>query len=123
MTTVTLTPITMKHFKKLVRNHIISTLLPRLDPHQFAYRANKAMEDAIVIALHSALSHLEQLGSYAWLHFVAFNLAFNTILPNRRDQTVNLGISHSICLWIKNLLFDHPQRVSCQRGVRKIIRP
>ena len=61
---VALTPITMKCFEKLVRSHIISSMPPRLDPHQFAYRANRSTGDAIATALHSTLSHLEERSSY-----------------------------------------------------------
>ena len=54
----------MKCFEKLVRSHITAALPHSLDPHQFAYRENRAAEDAIAIALHTALSHLEQQESY-----------------------------------------------------------
>ncbi len=60
-TAVALTPIIMKCFEKLVRTHIVSILPPSFDPHQFA---NRSTEDAITTALHSALCHLEQQGSY-----------------------------------------------------------
>ena len=75
---VALTPITMKCFEKLVRTHIISSMPPRLDPHQFAYRANRSTEDAITTALHSTLSHV-----YVRMFFVDFSSAFNTIHPDR----------------------------------------
>ena len=103
---VALTPVIMKCFEKLVRTHIVSNLPPRLDPHQFAYRANRSTEDAIAAALHFALSHLEQRGSYVrGLLFVDFSSAFNTILTNRLvTKLSDLGISHSICLWIKDFL-------------------
>ena len=54
-----------KVFEKVVRPHIVSSLLPGLDTYQFAYRANRSTEDAIATALHSTLSHLERSGSYA----------------------------------------------------------
>ncbi len=113
---VALTPIIMKCFEKLVRTHIVSILPPSFDPHQFAYRANRSTEDAITTALHSALCHLEQQGSYARLLFVDFSSAFNTILPNRlMTKLLELGISHSICLWIKDFLSDRPQKVRVGR--------
>ncbi len=109
---VALTPIIMKCFEKLVRTHIVSILPPSFDPHQFAYRTNRSTEDAITTALHSALCHLEQQGSYARLLFVDFSSAFNTILPDRlMTKLLDLGISHSICLWIKDFLSDRPQKV------------
>lgn len=60
-------PVVMKCFKKLVRSHIVAALLPRLDPHQFANRANRSTEDAIATELHAAPSHLEQSGSCVWM--------------------------------------------------------
>lgn len=62
----------MKCFEKLVRSHTIG-MYP--DPEvgcQFAYRANRSTEDEIATALHAALSHLEQSGSYVMLLFVDF---------------------------------------------------
>ena len=90
---VALTPITMKCFEKLVRSHIISSMPPRLvDPHQFAYRANRCTEDAIATALHSTLSHLEERSSYIRMLFVDFSSAF-TILPDRLVfKLTNLGV-------------------------------
>ena len=73
---VALKPITMKCFEKLVRSHIISSMPPRLDPHQFAYRAHRSTEDAVATALHSDLSHLEERSSYVRMLFVDFSSAF-----------------------------------------------
>ncbi len=86
----------MKCFEKLVRTHIVSILPPSFDPHQFA---NRSTEDAITTALHSALCHLEQQGSYAWLLFVDFSSAFNTILPDRLiTKLLDLGyLTPSVC--------------------------
>ncbi|XP_051793955.1 uncharacterized protein LOC127530662 [Acanthochromis polyacanthus] len=80
---VALTPVVMKCFEKLVRGHITSLLLRSLDPHQFAYRANRSTEDAVATALHTSLSHLEQQGTCTWMLFVGYSSAFNTILPHK----------------------------------------
>lgn len=68
---VTLTPVVIKCFENLVRDHITS-LLPKksLDPHQFAYRAN-------------ALSLVEQQGNYVQMLFVDYSSAFNSIVPHK----------------------------------------
>ena len=109
---VALTPIVMKCFEKLVRSHITSILPPDLDPYQFAYRANRSTEDAIATVLQSTLQHLEKTGSYARLLFVDYSSAFNTIIPDRLVSKLSeLGVSSSICQWIKNFLTDRPQRV------------
>lgn len=96
---VTLTPVIIKCFERLVQTHIISNLPPRFYPHQFAYRASRSTEDAISTVLHTALSHLELQGNYAWLLSVDFSSAFNTILPNSLGSKLSdLGIFYSICL-------------------------
>ncbi|XP_063058326.1 15-hydroxyprostaglandin dehydrogenase [NAD(+)]-like [Engraulis encrasicolus] len=102
----------MKCFEKLVREHILCFIPPTFDPHQFAYRENRATEDAVATALHAALYHLEQQGSYARLLFIDFSSAFNTILPSRLvDKLSSIGIPHSTCLWIKDFLTGRTQRV------------
>lgn len=99
---VALTPVVMKCFEGLVCQHIRTSLPPTLDPHQFAYRANRSTEDAITIALHTAPSHLEQQGSYVRMLFLDFSTAFNHIIPEILVQKLShLGLLTPICLWIK----------------------
>uniref|UniRef100_A0A3Q3G0A3 Reverse transcriptase domain-containing protein n=1 Tax=Labrus bergylta TaxID=56723 RepID=A0A3Q3G0A3_9LABR len=57
---VALTPIMMKCFERLGKDHIVSRLPPTFDPYQFAYRPNRSTEDAISSALHLGLQHLEE---------------------------------------------------------------
>ncbi|KAM7373781.1 hypothetical protein PAMA_022061 [Pampus argenteus] len=109
---VALTPVVMKCFEKLVRNHITSALPRSLDPHQFAYRANRSTEDAVATALHAALSHLEGQGNYVRMLFVDYSSAFNTILPHRLVTKLrDLGLPHTTCMWINSFLSDRKQRV------------
>jgi hypothetical protein len=55
----------MKCFERLVMTHI-NTLIPdTLDPLQFAYCPNRSTDEAISIALHTALSHLEKRNTYS----------------------------------------------------------
>uniref|UniRef100_A0A3B3D318 Reverse transcriptase domain-containing protein n=1 Tax=Oryzias melastigma TaxID=30732 RepID=A0A3B3D318_ORYME len=109
---VALTPVIMKCFERLVLQHIKDHLPTDLDPHQFAYRANRSTEDAIAVALHSTLSHLEQQQSYARMLFVDYSSAFNTIIPDRLcEKLVTLGIPPPTCNWINNFLSDRSQAV------------
>nr|XP_024655500.1 LOW QUALITY PROTEIN: NACHT, LRR and PYD domains-containing protein 12 [Maylandia zebra] len=109
---VALTPVVMKCFEKLVRYHITAALPSSLDPHQFAYRANRSTEDAIATALNVALTHLERQGSYVRMLFVDYSSAFNTILPYKLDAKLkDLGLPHSTCKWINSFLTDRRQRV------------
>ena len=50
-----------------------------LDPCQFTYKANHGTDDAINTLWHLVLKHPK---AYAWVPFVEFSSAFNTIQPN-----------------------------------------
>jgi len=113
---VALTPVITKCFEKLVLRHIQACPPPTLDPHQFAFRTNRSTEDAIVIALHSALSHLKKQGSYARMLFIDFSSAFNTIKPDILiPKLANLGLPSSTCSWIKDFVTNRPQQVKLGR--------
>ncbi len=64
---VALTSVVME---KLVLAHLKDITGPSLDPLQFAYRANRSVDDAVNMGLHYVLQHLD------------FSLAFNNIIPN-----------------------------------------
>jgi hypothetical protein len=49
----------------------INTIIPdTMDPFQFAYRPNRSTDDAISIALHTALSHLDNRNNYVRMLFI-----------------------------------------------------
>ncbi|KAK3509436.1 hypothetical protein QTP70_035088 [Hemibagrus guttatus] len=98
-------------FEKLIQSHITSLLPPSFDSCQFAYRGNRSTEDAVAIAIYSALSHLEKQGSYVRMLFVDYSSAFNTILPYIPvGKLEDLGFPHSTCMWINSFLSDRIQR-------------
>lgn len=102
----------MKCFERLVSQHIKSSFPPTFDPHQFAYRANRSTEDAITIALHTALSHLEHRGSYVRMLFMDFSSAFNTIIPDILvGKLSELDLPLPTCTWINDFLTNRPQIV------------
>ncbi|KAI4886167.1 hypothetical protein NFI96_001515 [Prochilodus magdalenae] len=109
---VALTPIVMKCFERLVLSHIKAVIPPDLDQHQFAYRTNRSTEDAVSMALHTALTHLEQPNTYVRMLFVDFSSAFNTIIPHKLVSKLgSLGLDSSICSWVLGFLTDRPQCV------------
>ena len=73
----------MKCFERLVKDHIISILPVTLDSFQFAYRPNRSIDDAIVIALHTSLSHLNKRNTYVRMLFIDYSSASNTIVPSK----------------------------------------
>ncbi|XP_037546915.1 janus kinase and microtubule-interacting protein 3-like [Nematolebias whitei] len=70
---VALTPVIMKCFERLVFQPIKDYLPLNFDPYQFAYCTNRSTEDAITVALHTALSHLEQQHSYVIETFYGYD--------------------------------------------------
>jgi hypothetical protein len=110
---VALTPVSMKVFESFVLN-FIKSLIPRtLDPLQFAYRANRSVDDAVSLTLFNVLNHLDSKGSpYVRLLFIDFSSAFNTILPNKLFiKMFNLGLPLNICKWVQDFLTQRPQVV------------
>lgn len=87
--------------------HIRSSLPVPFDSHQFAYGPNRSNEDAIVTAINTALSHLEHRSIHVRMLFVDFSSVFNTIIPDiLTDKLLHLGLSTSICTWIKDFLIN-----------------
>ncbi|KAI3363084.1 hypothetical protein L3Q82_011537, partial [Scortum barcoo] len=64
---VALTPVIMKCFERIVLKHIKDIIPVGLDQYQFAYRENRSIEDAVSIALHTAiLTHLQLPNTYCY---------------------------------------------------------
>ncbi|KAI4879859.1 hypothetical protein NFI96_004004 [Prochilodus magdalenae] len=109
---VALTPIITKCFERLVLAHLKSCLPPTLDPHQFAYCQNRSTEDAVSIALHSVLSHLDNKNTSVRMLFIDFSSAFNTVIPSQLiTKLTDLGISSHMCNWLLDFLTNRPQHV------------
>ncbi len=102
----------MKSFEKLVLAHLKDITGPLLDPLQFAYRANRSVDDAVNMGLHYVLQHLDRPGAYVRILFVDFSSAFNTIIPNRLlPKLTQLSVPTSVCQWINSFLTDRQQLV------------
>ena len=77
------TSVTVNFFERLVMAHINTIIPETLDPLQFAYRTNISTDDAISIALNTALSHLNIRNTYVRMLFIDYSSAFNTIVPTK----------------------------------------
>ncbi len=109
---VALTSVVMKSFEKLVLGHLKDITGPSLDPLQFAYRANRSVDDAVNMGLHYVLQHLDRPGAYVRILFVDFSSAFNTSIPNLLlPKLTQLSVPTSICQWINSFLTDRQQLV------------
>ncbi|KAK3533182.1 hypothetical protein QTP70_013011 [Hemibagrus guttatus] len=105
---VALTSVVMKSFERLVLSYLKDITDPLLDPLQFAYRANRYADDAVNMARHFILQHLDSPGSYARILFVDFSSAFNTIVPALlRDKLFQLNVPDSMCICILVRLGTH----------------
>ncbi|KAK0156400.1 putative RNA-directed DNA polymerase from transposon BS [Merluccius polli] len=99
---VALTSVVMKSFEHLVLSHLKDITDPFLDPLQFAYRANRSVDDAVNLALHYILQHLDSAGTYA------------RILCEKLSQ---LSVPDSTCRWITDFLSDRKQHVKLGKHV------
>jgi hypothetical protein len=59
-----LTSVAIKCSERLVMSHINTIILDTLDPLQSVYRLNRSIAQAVSIALHTALSHLDNKNTY-----------------------------------------------------------
>ncbi len=70
------------------------------------------MEDAVITALHTALTHLDRGNTNVRMLFVDFSSAFNTVSLHKLIQKLSsLGLGSSLCTWILDFLSNRPQKV------------
>ena len=70
---VALTSVIMKCIKKLVINYFNGLLQHDFDNYQFAYKANRSVDDAVGINIHKILEHLEERKFYARVLFIDYS--------------------------------------------------
>jgi hypothetical protein len=73
--------VAMKCFERLVMAHINTIIPETLDPLQFAYRPNRTTDDSV--ALHTALSHLDNRNTHVRIIFIDYSSAFHTKVPSK----------------------------------------
>eukprot|EP00061_Rhincodon_typus_P001137 g13837.t1 len=102
----------MKCFETLVTAHINTSCPGCLDSLRFAYRCNRSTADAISLALHSSLEHLDKKDTYVRLLVIGYSSAFNTIIPSRLIPKLRaLGLGSAPCNWILSFLTHRLQSV------------
>ncbi len=108
-----LTSVAMKSFERLVLAYLKDITGPLLDPLQFAYRANRSVNDAVNMGLHYVLQHLDRPGTYVRILFVDFNSAFNTIIPSLlQPKLTQLSVPTSVSQWITSFLTSSTRTIS-----------
>ena len=109
---VALTYIIAKCVERLVCNQLIKSVANHMDPLQFAYRAKRGVEDAILTLFNLIASQLDTSGTAARVLFMDFSSAINTIQPHVLIKTLlNLEVNPDLILWIRQFLCDRPQRI------------
>ena len=102
----------MKVFERLVLSYLKASTDHLMDPLQFAYRPNRSVDDAINIALHYILQHLDNRNTFARVLFVDYSSAFNIIIPDLlHSKLTHLNIHPLTCLWITGFLTNRRQYV------------
>jgi hypothetical protein len=112
----------MKCFQRLVMAHNNSILLDTLDPLQFAYRPNRSTDDAISIALHTALSHLDKRNTYVRMLFIDYSSVFNAIVSTKLITKLRtLGLNTSFRNWILDFLTGRHQVVRVRNNTSAML--
>jgi hypothetical protein len=76
------------------------------------YLTNRSKDDAISIALYTALSQLDKRNTYVKMLFIDYSSAFNTIVLSKLiTQLRTLGLNTSLSNWILDFLTSRPQVV------------
>ena len=111
---IALTSVVMKSFERLVLSHLKDITDPFLDPLQFAYRANRSVDDAVITSSSTWTLQEPMPGSCVWISA----LAFNTIIPALlREKLSQLSVPDSTCSWITDFLSDRKQHVKLEKHV------
>ena len=115
---VALTSIVMKCFERIVLKRLLTQTCTKLDPYQFAYRQNRATDDATLTLLQHVYNHLEKTGSFVRIVFVDFSSAFNTIQPHLLGhKLLNLSVRPDLILWLLDFLLCRSQTVCFQQAL------
>lgn len=61
---VALTSVAVKGLERLIPTHLRSHVDGALDPMQFAYIKNRSVEDAVLMEMHSVVTHMGRPHSY-----------------------------------------------------------
>ena len=103
----------MKVFERLVLRYLKSVTNSSMDPLQFAYRENRCTDDAVALALHFVMQHLDYPNTYARILFVDYSSAFNTVIPQQLyDKLQLLSLDPSMCYWLLDFLLQRSQVVN-----------
>ena len=97
---------------------LTSVICKSLDPLQFAYKAKRGVEDAILTLMELVTHHLDQRDTFTRILLMDFSSAFNTLQTHLLlSRLLDLDVSPSIVLWVRAFLRDRSQTV-CVNSVK-----
>ncbi len=99
-----LTSVAMKSFERLVLAYLKDITGPLLDPLQFAYRANRSVDDAVNMGLHYILQHLDRPGTYIFIYSIYFILKVKFSNENSNIIVYKVCI-HMLYSYVKGYIF------------------
>ena len=109
---VALTSVLMKCLERLVLKELRKSTEDIQDAMQFAYRAKRGVEDAILMFLDNIYKHIDSPRNYCRILFADFSSAFNTIQPHIMvSKLINMNINKCVIAWIFEFLTNRPQYV------------
>ena len=79
---IVLTSLLCKCLERLVCRELKLQMFELMDPMQFAYKANRSVEDATLTLLEKIHSHVDKAKTYTCALFMDFSSAFNTVQPH-----------------------------------------
>ncbi len=92
--------------------YLKDTTRPLMNSLQFAYRANRSVNNAVNMGLHFNPQYLDRPGTYVRILFVDFSSAFNSIIPDTlQNKMTQLSVPTSVCQWITSFPTDRQQVV------------
>ena len=108
----------MKCFETLVKDHLSSFLPGTLNPLQFPCRPDRSTDDAITIALHTSLTHLDKRNEHVRILLIDYSYscslttAFNSTVSYKLSTNLTaLGLNSSLCNCVLDFLMCCPQVV------------
>ena len=109
---IALTSLIAKCMERLVLARLKLQVTPTADPLQFAYRAGRSTDDAIITLLQNSISHLEKAGSYVRILFLDFSSAFNCMQPHiLARKLLDFSVHPDLIRWILEFLLKRGQCV------------
>ena len=109
---VALTSVLIKCLEKIVVKFLSITYSAIQDPFQFAYRAHRSVEDAILLFTDNIYKHIDEQRTYSRTLFIDFSSAFNTIQPHILvSKLLDMNMNKHFILWIIEFLTNRAQYV------------